>query len=106
MTTFKYLIAVFSILILSSCNNNKEIQGVWVRKTPSNISDTLIIDKKNNDFYTIKGHATIKGKKINSKIIDDAEFKNDTMFLKNGNIFQLNKTNEFLINGVFYIRIE
>jgi hypothetical protein len=106
MKNIKYLITVFSIFILASCGQiNDGIEGVWVRKTPNKMNDSIFIKKNKDNLYTVEFHATMHGKPVNSKKVT-ARFENDVVYLENDKFFTLNEDKEFIIKDVKYIKVE
>ena len=106
MRIFKYLIPIFSVLILASCSKiNDGIEGVWVRKNPNKMNDSIFIKKNNENLYTVEFHATMHGKPVNSEKVT-ARFENDVVYLDNDKYFTLNKDKEFVIKDVKYIKVE
>ena len=106
MRAIRNILAVFSIIFFASCGKmNDGIEGVWVRKNPNKMNDSIFIKKNKENIYTIEFHATMHGKPVNSKKVT-AKFEDDVVYLENDNFFTLNEDKEFIIKDVTYIKVE
>lgn len=102
MKHFKILLVIFAIAFFSCSNEEKTIEGIWVKEVPAKPLDTVTIKKLKDKTYSIQSRYWKKNKpKVKSST---GTLENGKLIFENGKFVEID-FEKMIVENVKYIKL-